>query len=116
MRFMTDKRFEHLQRILPWAIADTTISPLGDPRYRARSGISRFNENSARTVIKSDWFTPDKSMIAWEPQTTKTDGLPNISFITRKPLPLGSELKDVADGRSGLSFLWGSKSRRGNRA
>ena len=56
-------------------------------------------------MVKSEIMTVDESMIAWEPQTTKTGGLPNLSFIKRKPKPLGIELKDVADGRHGL-VLW----------
>jgi hypothetical protein len=31
----------------------------------------------------------DESMSAWVPRTSKTGGLPNISFIKRKPEPLG---------------------------
>ena len=81
------------------------FGPLGDPWYSARGGINGFNENRARTILKSNVMVPDESMIAWEPQTTKTGGLPNISYIKRKPKPLGTELKDVADGRSGL-LVW----------
>jgi hypothetical protein len=104
-RFMAENRFENLKRVLPWVFADSTGSPLGDPWYRARGGINGFNENRARTILKSNVMVPDESMIAWEPQTTKTGGLPNISYIKRKPKPLGTELKDVADGRSGL-LVW----------
>ena len=104
-RFMAENRFENLKRVLPWVFADSTGSPLGDPWYRARGGINGFNENRARTILKSNVIVPDESMIAWEPQTTKTGGLPNISYIKRKPKPLGTELKDVADGRSGL-LVW----------
>ena len=35
-------------------------------------------------------------MSAFRPRTTKTGGLPNISFIIRKPEPLGTEFKDTA--------------------
>jgi len=31
----------------------------------------------------------DASMCAYRPRTTATGGLPNISFIVRKPEPLG---------------------------
>ena len=34
-------------------------------------------------------------MCQWNPHTTKTGGLPNISFIARKPRPLGTEFKNV---------------------
>ncbi len=35
-------------------------------------------------------------MSAWRPRSTALGGLPNISFIMRKPEPLGTELKCVA--------------------
>ena len=35
----------------------------------------------------------DESMSAFRPQTTKTGGLPNISYIMRKPEDLGTEFK-----------------------
>ena len=37
----------------------------------------------------------DESMSAYRPQTTKTGGFPNISFIMRKPENLGTEFKSV---------------------
>jgi Transposase IS4 len=36
-------------------------------------------------------------MSAWKPQKDKTGGLPNISYIKRKPRPLGTEFKSVVD-------------------
>ena len=36
-------------------------------------------------------------MSAFRPRKTKTGGLPNISFLIRKPEPLGTELKDTGD-------------------
>ena len=38
-----------------------------------------------------DILVMDESMSAWGPQTTTTGGLPNISFVQRKPEPLGIE-------------------------
>jgi hypothetical protein len=35
-------------------------------------------------------------MCAWRPRTTALGGLPNISFVVRKPEPLGTELKTTA--------------------
>eukprot|EP00957_Ditylum_brightwellii_P075139 5710163-Ditylum_brightwellii.AAC.1 len=46
------------------------------------------------TVATSIWKTLDESMSVWRPQTTKTRHLPNISFIERKPEPLGTEFKE----------------------
>ena len=38
-------------------------------------------------------------------RTTKTGGLPNLSFVARKPKPLGTEFKNVVDGMSGV-MMW----------
>jgi hypothetical protein len=38
----------------------------------------------------------DESMSAWCPRKDKTGGLPNISFILRKPEPLGTEFKSMS--------------------
>ena len=81
-----------VESVLSWAFADLS-NPLADSWYRFRSGEIGFNQNRARTVVKSEIMTVDESMIAWEPQTTKTGGLPNLSFIKRKPKPLGTDSK-----------------------
>ena len=38
-------------------------------------------------------------------RTTKTGGLPNLSYVARKPKPLGTEFKNVVDGMSGV-MMW----------
>ena len=38
-------------------------------------------------------------------RTTATGGLPNISFIKRKPEPLGTEFKNIVDGLT-VQILW----------
>ena len=38
-------------------------------------------------------------------RTTKTGDLPNISYVLRKPEPLGTEFKNVVDGMTG-NMLW----------
>jgi hypothetical protein len=42
----------------------------------------------------------DESMSRWVPKNSVTGGLPNISQIVRKPVPIGTELKDTADGQT----------------
>ena len=38
----------------------------------------------------------DESMSAFKPRTTKLSLLPNISYVQRKPEPLGTEFKNDA--------------------
>ena len=41
-------------------------------------------------------------MIGWRPKTTKTGGLPNITFEPRKPKNLGTMLRDGAESVTGI--------------
>jgi len=41
-------------------------------------------------------------MSSWKPRTTATGSLPNISFIMRKPKPLGTEFKCTACSITGV--------------
>ena len=58
--------------------------------------VNGFNANRKQTVASSRVKTLDESMSAYRPQTRKDGNLPNISYIMRKPEPLGTELKTVA--------------------
>ena len=44
----------------------------------------------------------DESMSAWKPRADKLGGLPNISFVMRKPKPLGTEFKTAVDADTGI--------------
>jgi hypothetical protein len=44
----------------------------------------------------------DESMSGWRPKTTKLGGLPNITFEPRKPVPLGTQLKNGVECLSGV--------------
>ncbi len=41
-------------------------------------------------------------MSAWRLKTTKTGGLPNITFEPRKPKPLGTMLKNGVEATAGI--------------
>jgi hypothetical protein len=44
----------------------------------------------------------DESMSGWRPKNSKSGGLPNISFEPRKPVPLGTMLRDAAECVTGI--------------
>lgn len=67
-----------------------------DPWYRISSAVDDFNRIRRERVKCSRWLSVDESMSAWRPRTTVTGGLPNLSFIARKPEPLGTEFKNSA--------------------
>eukprot|EP00873_Tetraselmis_striata_P020718 jgi/Tetstr1/440982/TSEL_029250.t1 len=60
--------------------------------------VEDFNRNMMMLMlIMGVWITVDEAMSAYQPRTTKFDGLPNISFIKRKPKLLGTEGKTTCD-------------------
>ena len=44
----------------------------------------------------------DESMSQWRPKTSKFGGLPNYTFEPRKPIPLGTMLRDASECFSGI--------------
>ena len=55
--------------------------------------INGYNKNRKKTIASSLKKVLDESMSALVPRTTATGGLPTISYIRRKPEPLGTEFK-----------------------
>jgi hypothetical protein len=64
--------------------------------------IAAFNQNRANLIAASVIKLLDEFMSAWQPRKDKTGGLPNISFILRKPEPLGTEFKSMACSVTGI--------------
>ena len=73
-----------------------------DPWHNVSKLIRQFNENRFCMVAASRVKVQDESMSAWKPRKDKTGGLPNISFIKRKPEPLGTEFKSAGCGQTGI--------------
>jgi len=64
--------------------------------------LDEYNANR-REVLHSDGdSTLDESMSAYQPRLNKLGGLPNISFIKRKPQPIGTEFKTICDTETGV--------------
>lgn len=76
-----------------------------DKWNQIRGFVDGFNENRNKVVAASEEKVLDETMSAWSPTTTKHAGLPFLSFIMRKPEPLGTEFKTVADAVTGKICL-----------
>jgi len=87
-QYMSFSHFKDFQRLLPsiWVDEDRKQK---DPWYQFSPAIEEFNQLRATKVKTSRWITADESMSAWKPRKTSLGGLPNISFIIRKPETLG---------------------------
>lgn len=63
--------------------------------------VQAFNQKR-RDLLKTVYLLMDESMSAWRPKTSKTGGLPNITFEPRKPKPLGTMLKNGVEATTGI--------------
>jgi hypothetical protein len=99
------RRFEDIKTYFPYAFADfekkNPALPNHDPWYMLSQLVDEFNKNRSRQVAASVIKLLDETMSAWRPRKNKTGGLPNISFILRKPEPLGTEFKTMACSETG---------------
>jgi hypothetical protein len=64
-----------------------------------------FKENRHRTAMSPHEKVLIQLMSAFRPQTHKNGDLPNLSFIPRKPEPLGAEFKAIRCAATGL-MVW----------
>jgi hypothetical protein len=63
--------------------------------------IRAFNKSRREELIFGTDLTPDEMMLAWRGKQWN-GGIPHLSFIQRKPIPLGTELKVICEGKMGL--------------
>lgn len=109
-KYMSLRRFEDIKCYFPMAFADLSKSDSlnvanYDPWYMISNFVKLFNENRYLKVAASNVKLLDETMSAWRPRKSKLGGLPNISFILRKPEPLGTEFKTGCCSETGI-MLW----------
>ena len=82
-----------------------------DPWRYCRAPVHAFNQRRHTLVVPSWLLVGDESMCAWtgaegvEPgKNSDYKPIPFLSFVERKPEPLGAEIKVLADGNTG-AFL-----------
>ena len=92
---MAKYRFDHIKTFFPWSFQDKEAEANGEPWHMVMLLVDGFNKNRHDWVAASAKKVLDELMSAWKPQTTKTGGLPHLSFILRKPEPLGTEFKCI---------------------
>jgi hypothetical protein len=80
--------WKDLQHFFPEFFADAAKEET-NPWYQFSLAIDIFNSICQSELECSQWISIDETMSAWKPCKTALGGLPNISFIVRKPEPLG---------------------------
>ena len=68
-----------------------------DDEWKISKLFDAFNDHMSKLVDTGQYIVADEFMCAWRPRSDKLGRLPHISFIKRKPEPLGSEFKDLCD-------------------
>jgi hypothetical protein len=63
--------------------------------------VRAFNRSRKEKLTFGTDLTPDEMMFAWRGKQGN-GGIPHLSYIERKPIPLGTELKVVCEGTMGL--------------
>lgn len=101
-KVMPKYRADQLMKYFPSAFHGENGS---DPWNPVRALIDGFNNNRAKKVAASFRTVLDETMSSWSPTTTKFGGLPFLSFILRKPTPLGTEFKTKACTETGKSLF-----------
>ena len=87
-KYMGENRFKEYRKMIP-AIWENPMVTETDPWWNFSQAVEEFNQQCQDKIKSSMWKTEDESMSAWCPQKTKCGGLPNISYVIRKPEPLG---------------------------
>ncbi|CAB9498059.1 unknown protein [Seminavis robusta] len=99
---MPEYRFRDLRQVFPYGFQDKDAEDDGDPWHMIRGMVNGYNLVRSLWVAASLKKVMDETMSAWCPRTTKFGGLPHISWICRKPEPLGTEFKTVACSSTGI--------------
>ena len=99
-KYMKEWRFKQLKLLLPKTMEDDTKKEVDD-WWRMRKMMDKYTETTKNAVYVSSLIVLDETMSALVPRTTKTGNLPNLSFVKRKPEPLGTEFKVAMDGLVG---------------
>jgi len=66
--------------------------------------LDGFNEVRKSEIHCSGKLNPDEAMFSWKGKSG-VGGIPHLSFVKRKPKPLGLELKCVADAEIGVMLF-----------
>lgn len=94
-------RIQEIRRLLSYSKADMS-RVVTYPWAWFRPVVDDFNAKRREVMQRGLILVLDESMSANRPCKDKTGGLPNLSFIARKPKPLGTKFKSVADAATGV--------------
>jgi hypothetical protein len=93
MDVMSWTRHQDIKDQIPYVFYDYNCAE-EDPYHPVKLLVDGYNDNRKQNIAScSIKLVLDESMSSYQPRTTPTSILPNLSFIFRKPKPLGIEQK-----------------------
>jgi hypothetical protein len=102
-KYLSHDRFQRILRY--WGRGRGTPEERGKLRLNPWAQIDPwvigFNAARLREIRVGSCITPDEIMFEWRGKSGY-GGLPHMSYIKRKPKPLGTELKSLCEGTMGI--------------
>ena len=99
--YLSRDRFQRILRYWAFGVTGDVDMLREKPWEEVDVWVRAFNKNRKEELTFGTDLTPDEMMFAWRGKTGN-GGIPHLSFIQRKPIPLGTELKVVCEGTMGL--------------
>lgn len=85
--FCDEKYWTVNKNQLPWDVIMPFMNEYNDKR---------------KNLLRVVYLVADESMGVWIPKTSKTGGLPHITYERRKPDPLGTMFRNCVEGKTGI--------------
>ena len=99
--YLSRYRFQKILRYWARGPEGTEEKLKDNPWEEVDYWVRAFNKNRREEIEVGTNVTPDEMMFAWRGK--KGNGaIPHLSFLIRKPIPLGTESKVVCEGTFGL--------------
>jgi hypothetical protein len=99
--YLSRDRFERLLRYWAFGPEKCWGELLEKPWTEVQYWVQGFNKARRDELEVGTDLTPDEMMFAWRGKKGN-GGIPHLSLVERKPIPLGTELKCVCEGTFGL--------------
>ncbi len=102
--YLSRPRFEKILHYWSQGPDGTSEQLRENPWAEVDYWVKGFNKNRKEELVVGTDLTPDEMMMAWKGKKGN-GGIAHLSFVERKPEPLGTEIKAVCEGTMGLSVF-----------
>ncbi len=99
--YLSRDRFEKVLQLWAYGPDGTEEKLTEKPWEEVDYWVRAFNNKRKEELVVGTDLTPDELMIAWKGKKGN-GGIPHLSFVERKPIPLGTEAKVVCEGSMGM--------------